>query len=70
MFRLARGYRDHGMSAYARLQECELAETGHGYTAIRHQHEVGAGYFDEVAKLIGGDAASAMEDSTERAQFL
>ena len=71
MFRLARGYRDHGMSAYARLQESELAETGHGYTAVRHQHEVGTGYFDEVARLIGGDVTStlALENSTERAQF-
>ena len=71
MFRLARGYRDDGMAAYARLQECEFADAAHGYTAVRHQHEVGTGYFDEVAKLIGGGDAStlALESSTEAAQF-
>ena len=71
MFRLARGYRQHGMSAYARLQESEFADAAHGYTAVRHQHEVGTGYFDEVAKLIGGGDAStlALESSTEAAQF-
>ena len=71
MFRLARGYRQHGMSAYARLQESEFADAAHGYTAVRHQHEVGTGYFDEVAKLIGGGEAStlALESSTESAQF-
>ncbi len=71
MFRLARGYRQHGMSAYARLQESEFADAAHGYTAVRHQHEVGTGYFDEVAKLIGGGEVStlALESSTESAQF-
>ncbi len=71
MFRLARGYRKQGMSAYASLQECEFADATHGYTAVRHQHEVGTGYFDEVAKLIGGGEAStlALESSTEAAQF-
>jgi isocitrate lyase len=71
MFRLARGYRQHGMSAYASLQESEFADATHGYTAVRHQHEVGTGYFDEVAKLIGGADAStlALETSTESTQF-
>ncbi len=71
MFSLARGYRLHGMSAYARLQECEFADASAGYTAVRHQHEVGTGYFDEVAKLIGGGTSStlALEASTETAQF-
>ena len=71
MFSLSRGYRRHGMSAYARLQECEFADAAHGYTAVRHQHEVGTGYFDEVAKLIGGGESStlALEASTESAQF-
>ena len=71
MFRLARGYRDRGMAAYARLQQQEFGDEAAGYTAIRHQHEVGTGYFDEVARLISGGTAStiALKGSTEAAQF-
>jgi isocitrate lyase len=71
MFRLARGYRDHGMAAYAALQEAEFADTANGYSAVRHQREVGTGYFDEVTKVIGGGAAStlALNGSTEASQF-
>src|SRR6184192_4063863 len=53
MFELARGYADEGMSAYVRLQESEFAAEEHGYTATRHQREVGAGYFDAVLKALG-----------------
>jgi len=71
MFELARGYAAEGMSAYVRLQEHELALEEHGYTATRHQREVGAGYFDEVARVISGGLAStlALRGSTEEAQF-
>ncbi|MFM2152734.1 MAG: isocitrate lyase [Pseudomonadota bacterium] len=71
MFELASGYRDHGMSAYARLQQAEFDAETRGYTATRHQHEVGTGWFDEVARVVsGGDASTgALTGSTERAQF-
>jgi isocitrate lyase len=71
MLELALGYRERGMSAYAELQERELANEDRGYTATQHQREVGAGYFDEVAELVsGGEAATtAMGGSTEEAQF-
>ncbi len=71
MFELARGYADEGMSAYVRLQEHEFALEEHGYTATRHQREVGAGYFDQVAQVISGGMAStlALKGSTEEAQF-
>ncbi len=70
-FQLARAYRDRGMAAYAALQQSELAAEKHGYTATRHQREVGVGYFDSVAATISGAAAStlALAGSTERAQF-
>ncbi len=59
------------MSAYVRLQEHEFALEEHGYTATRHQREVGAGYFDQVAQVISGGMAStlALKGSTEEAQF-
>ena len=71
MFELARGYRDDAMSAYVRLQERELELEADGYTATRHQREVGAGYFDRVLELVSGGAAStlALHGSTEQAQF-
>jgi 2-methylisocitrate lyase-like PEP mutase family enzyme len=71
MFQLARGYRDRGMAAYAELQQAELAAEKHGYTATRHQREVGVGYFDAVAAAISGGTAStlALEGSTEVSQF-
>jgi isocitrate lyase len=71
MFDLARGYRDRGMAAYSELQEREFAAEADGYTATRHQREVGTGYFDRVTDLIGGGASStkALEGSTEAAQF-
>ncbi len=71
MFELARGYKDEGMAAYSRLQEAEFASESHGYSATRHQREVGTGYFDQVALTISGGASSttALGDSTEAAQF-
>ena len=71
MFELARGYADEGMSAYVRLQEQELALEGSGYTATKHQREVGAGYFDAVLEAVSGGESStlALKGSTEDAQF-
>ncbi|MGH6987917.1 MAG: isocitrate lyase [Caulobacteraceae bacterium] len=71
MFELARGYGARGMAAYSELQEAEFAAERFGYSATRHQREVGTGYFDEVAKAISGGASSttALADSTETAQF-
>ena len=71
MFELARGYREDAMSAYVQLQEREFELEADGYTATRHQREVGAGYFDQVLETITGGAAStlALRGSTEEAQF-
>ncbi len=71
MFQLARDYRRRGMAAYADLQDSEFAEEPHGYSATRHQREVGTGYFDEVMQVVSGGAAStvALAESTETAQF-
>ena len=71
MFELARGYRDRGMSAYVELQEREFALEADGYTATKHQREVGAGYFDLVMQAVSGGASStlALHGSTEEAQF-
>jgi isocitrate lyase len=71
MFELAREYRAEGMPAYVRLQEKEFESETDGYTATKHQREVGTGYFDEVLKAItGGDTATAaLTGSTEEEQF-
>jgi isocitrate lyase len=71
MFELARAYRKQGMAAYSRLQEAEFASESHGYTATKHQREVGTGYFDVVSQVISGGACStqALEGSTEADQF-
>ena len=71
MFELARGYRDRGMAAYSELQQAEFAAEADGYTATRHQREVGTGYFDLVAQTAaGGDSSTtALAESTETAQF-
>jgi isocitrate/methylisocitrate lyase len=71
MFELARGYAAEGMPAYVELQEREFALEEHGYTASRHQREVGAGYFDKVMDAVSGGASStlALKGSTEEAQF-
>jgi isocitrate lyase len=71
MFELAQGYAAEGMPAYVRLQEREFALEPSGYTATRHQREVGAGWFDEIAQAVSGGASStlALTGSTEEAQF-
>jgi isocitrate/methylisocitrate lyase len=71
MFDLARGYAERGMSAYVDLQEHEFALEEEGYTATRHQREVGAGYFDAVLEAVTGGQSStlALKGSTEEAQF-
>jgi isocitrate lyase len=71
MYELARGYAEEGMTAYVRLQEREFELEEQGYTATRHQREVGAGYFDQVAQVISGGTSStlALKGSTEEAQF-
>lgn len=71
MFELARGYKDRGMAAYSELQQAEFASEADGYTATRHQREVGTGYFDAVSVAIAGGQSSttAMGESTETAQF-
>ena len=71
MFKLALGYKDRGMAAYSALQQDEFALESAGYTATKHQREVGTGYFDEVAQVISGGQSSttALTGSTEEAQF-
>jgi len=71
MFELARKYKDRGMAAYSELQEAEFAAEASGYSATRHQREVGTGYFDQVAEVISGGRSTtlALEESTEAHQF-
>jgi len=71
MFDLADGYRDHGMAAYTKLQQAEFDAEPRGYSATRHQREVGTGYFDAVAEVLSGGKSSttALADSTEADQF-
>ena len=72
MFELARGYKDRGMAAYSELQQAEFAAEVNGYTATRHQREVGTVYFDLVAQAVAGGESSttALAESTEAAQFV
>ncbi|WP_243385798.1 isocitrate lyase [Bacillus kexueae] len=71
MFELARKYKEAGMAAYSELQQAEFSSETYGYTATRHQREVGTGYFDEVAQVISGGTSSttALKGSTETEQF-
>jgi len=71
MFELASDYRDRGMAAYSELQQAEFASEAAGYTATRHQREVGTGYFDAIASAVSGGNSStvALQESTEAAQF-
>jgi isocitrate lyase len=71
MFTLAKGYRERGMLAYADLQSAEFAAEAQGYTATKHQREVGTGYFDDVAQTIaqGTSSTIALNGSTEHEQF-
>lgn len=71
MYELARGYKDTGMAAYTELQNAEFAAEANGYTAHRHQREVGAGWFDAISVAVKGGSSSttALNDSTEEQQF-
>lgn len=71
MFDLAQAYRDEGMTAYVRLQQVEFADEVKGYTAAKHQREVGTGYFDLVSEVVSGGTSSttALSGSTENEQF-
>ena len=71
MFELAHGYKTRGMAAYSELQQAEFANEDKGYTATRHQREVGTGYFDDVTQVIseGQSSTTAMSGSTESSQF-
>ncbi|MCW2973266.1 MAG: isocitrate lyase, partial [Thermoleophilia bacterium] len=71
MFELARGYAENGMTAYVELQEKEFGMESQGYTATRHQREVGAGFFDRISTAVTGGTSStlALEGSTEEQQF-
>ncbi|NNE09836.1 MAG: isocitrate lyase, partial [Gemmatimonadetes bacterium] len=71
MFELAKGYKETGMTAYSALQESEFADEQNGYTATKHQREVGTGYFDEVSQIISSGKSStlALNESTEAEQF-
>jgi isocitrate lyase len=71
MFHLAHDYKERGMSAYADLQAAEFSVEQQGYTATKHQREVGAGYFDDVAQVItqGSSSTTALAGSTEKEQF-
>ncbi|MFI0739287.1 isocitrate lyase [Streptomyces sp. NPDC021100] len=70
MFDLARGYAEHGMTAYVELQEREFAAQADGFTAVRHQREVGTGYFDLVSTAVNpASSTTALTGSTEEEQF-
>ncbi len=72
MFELARGYATENMTAYVKLQQAEFAAEASGYTATRHQREVGTGYFDEVTQAVqaGRSSVTALTGSTEEEQFV
>ena len=70
MFSLAKGYARDGMTSYVALQQAEFADEANGYTATRHQAEVGTGYFDQVATALNPTSATtALAGSTETQQF-
>jgi isocitrate lyase len=69
MWKLARGYKERQMAAYTELQEQEFAAEAEGYSAVKHQAFVGAGYFDEITNICGESSTQALHDSTEEAQF-
>ena len=68
---LSRDYNERGMSAYSELQQNEFAAEKVGYTATKHQHEVGTGYFDVISEIVssGQSSTTALKGSTEEAQF-
>ena len=70
-YTLAKDYAENGMSAYVKLQEAEFAAADHGFTCVKHQREVGTGYFDAVSMAIsfGQSSTTALKESTESSQF-
>ena len=69
VFEFARKYKDQGMLAYSELQEAEFAAEQYGYTSTKHQREVGVGYFDAIATILGSGGTAALKGSTEEDQF-
>jgi isocitrate lyase len=71
MYQLAKGYAENQMTSYVKLQEAEFAAEADGYTATKHQREVGTGYFDQVTQVVGAgqSSLSALSGSTEEEQF-
>ena len=71
MFELSKDYGTEGMYAYSKFQQKEFAAADQGFTATKHQHEVGTGYFDKVSQIISGGKSStlALRNSTEEEQF-
>ena len=70
MFELSENYRDNGMTGFVDLQEKEFKAQERGFTAVKHQREVGASYFDQIGQVVTGSSdLSAMEGSTEEEQF-
>ena len=69
VFDFAREYRREGMLAYSKLQEKEFDFQKHGFTTVKHQAEVGVGYFDAISQAVGADSVAALADSTENEQF-
>ena len=71
MFDLAMAYKESGMAGYVKLQEREFADAARGFTAVKHQREVGVGYFDAVATVVssGNASTTAFKGSTEEEQF-
>jgi len=69
VFDFAKEYKENGMLAFSNLQQKELEYQKHGFTAVKHQAEVGVGYFDAISQSVGADSVAALEDSTENEQF-
>ena len=69
VFDFAREYKKLGMLAYSKLQEKEFDYQQYGFTTVKHQAEVGVGYFDAISQAVGADSVAALADSTESEQF-
>jgi len=69
VFDFAKQYAQDGMLAYSRLQEKEFAALSEGFTSVKHQREVGVGYFDAISQAVGASSVAALKDSTESEQF-
>ena len=69
VFDFAKEYKEKGMLAFSNLQQKELDYQKHGFTTVKHQAEVGVGYFDAISQSVGADSVAALADSTEKEQF-